>query len=181
MLYVDKREPATLRQRIVAALKGETDTRHLDTADYWIFDKDGCTLAIERKEVGDLLNSFGQGRLGAQLARMGDGFVPLLLVEGQLKVSPSGKVLLNHRETGWYHSAVQMLLFSLQARGIRVLFSAGHEETADILRILHQRGQTKCLGPTPGPAPTASDPAPPAPPAGNKSAPPVVRPDGPRQ
>jgi hypothetical protein len=55
--------------------------------------------------------------------------------------------IADNRATQFNYHAVQMLLWSLQTRGIFVLYAAGRDEFAAIVRALHNRcmNQKKCV------------------------------------
>lgn len=112
--------------------------------------------------------SLADGRVESQIGRMHEAYThPILLIEGgALEMSRpgqwvtkgnngsstacrtrGGRVVRNGRETGWHHSAVQMLLLSLQRRYPRmaVVYTKGREETADVLRVVHQRARQGCF------------------------------------
>jgi ERCC4-type nuclease len=145
-MLIDTREPKTLLNKIDAALHGDTQPLCLDSADYVIFDRDGCSLGIERKTVGDLLGSLRSGRLNAQLGRMAECYnIVVLLIEGLLNMAPDGRVTTARMKTGWSHASIQAYLWSIQAKGVRLLTTAGQAETVDLLRVLDQRGRAKCL------------------------------------
>jgi ERCC4-type nuclease len=145
LIWMDSREPQSIKLRVSAALAGDAQAVRLSDGDYLIFDNDGCTVAVERKTATDLLGSLADGRLARQLTRLKDGYIPVLLIEGILLMDPDGKVRTATFKTGWSHASVQGYLWSLLEQGVRVMFTAGMVETVDALRILHNRGLTKCL------------------------------------
>ncbi len=142
-VIIDSREPQTVQAAVLTALSPLACTRlvtALETGDFVIRDDHGCTLAIERKRVSDLLSSFRTGRLDKQLTRLRRDYTyPILLVEGEIKMNDEGKIKIKSRTTAWSHASVQMYLWSTQRSGIHVLSTHGIAETADVVRILARR------------------------------------------
>jgi ERCC4-type nuclease len=56
MLLVDDREHIPLREKIKRVIPTAEEAR-LPAADYLLFDQDGHSIGIERKEISDLLGS----------------------------------------------------------------------------------------------------------------------------
>lgn len=79
---------------------------------------------VQRKELGDLLSSAEDGRLGEQVMRMQALDRAFLVVEGQVKcLGPGGDgPLVLHRGAGreWTGRAVRGLLWSVMERGVMV-------------------------------------------------------------
>jgi ERCC4-type nuclease len=145
MIFVDDREPKELRAEIERRAGGaEVQATRLLIADFVLNDWDGCSLGIERKTASDLLSSFRSKRLERQLARLSETYSPVLLIEGVFQMNAAGRILIGRQETSWNHWAIQAYLFALQPT-IRVIYTAGHVETADVLRGLNERGKLKCL------------------------------------
>lgn len=143
MIIADYREPKPLVDLLRQMVPVEIATLH--TGDYLIIDRDGHTVGIERKAISDFLGSFGDRRLRQQLTRLRRAYRPILLLEGFYNVDQNMQIVLRKRQTGWYHLAVQMALFSIQNVGIRIIWTLGHETTVDVLRGLHQRAEKGCL------------------------------------
>lgn len=152
MIVIDSREPANLVETIRRAVPNITRAL-LPTADFAIYDMDGCGIGIERKTVLDFLQSFSSGRLVKQINRMREIYRPILLLEGQFSLAdnmrvrtmitgPNGRV--HRRDTGWHHSAIQMALLAVQREGVTVLWTPDHRGTADVLRILEKRASEGC-------------------------------------
>lgn len=166
VLYIDDREPEQLRLFAAEAVKpNPSKVQRLWSGDYMMLDKDGCALAIERKTWGDFLGSVGDGRVFNQLVRMREHYhYSVLVLEGPLIVTREGetvkniltgreqkalggRMLLAGRESTFTHALMQMTLFSIQrALPVAVLYTSGHEETADLIRIMYDRGQRECYG-----------------------------------
>lgn len=127
----------------------------LDSADFVLFDQDGHSVGIERKEVGDLLNSLGQKmasghrRLADQLERMVATYShSLLIVEGQWRYEVANHTVGSaRRPSGWLASVVFLMLWNISASGVPVLTTASREHTAEVLRILHKRSLEGCVLP----------------------------------
>lgn len=146
MIWIDSREPPTLRTKVLVACQGDGQIACLEAGDFVLFDPNGCSVGIERKSVSDLLNSLASKRLDKQLRRMADYYSHrYLLIEGALEMDPEGYIKLKRRSTHWTHASIQGYLWSLQHSGVGVLWSAGAAETVDLLRVLHQRSLVKCL------------------------------------
>lgn len=155
-VIIDSREPPVVRAAVQAALSSLRNTASLvtalETGDFVI--RDGCggitgphTVAIERKTVSDLLGSFRSGRLDKQLTRLRRDYTyPILLIEGEVKMTDQGKVRVKSRATSWSHASVQMFLWSVQRTGVDVLHTHDIAATADIVRILARRaGEDGCV------------------------------------
>lgn len=79
---VDTREPAELRTKLMEI---GWEQRALECGDYWFFDNNYKKVGIERKEVGDFIQSVGD-RLTNQLERCLDHYdTVILLLEGNWK------------------------------------------------------------------------------------------------
>lgn len=167
-LFIDSRESPAVRHFVESAVYPATaQTIKLDCADFLVMDNcpEGHSLGIERKTVTDLLASLGSTRLRSQLGRMASRYThPVLLIEGYMAMSKpgqivreartckeyvtkGGKVLRGANETGWSHAAVQMALFSVQRNypELAVFWCYSRAETADVVRVLYQRGMKGCF------------------------------------
>jgi ERCC4-type nuclease len=149
MLTLDTREPMDIVAAVHLAIPEMYITdKALKTGDVVMTDKCGCTVAIERKATPDLLGSIASGRLKAQAERLKRDFdYPILVIQGQFMLGAEGHTIANNRDTGFNYHAVQMLLWSLQTQGIFVMYAAGREEYAAIIRALHNRcmNSRKCV------------------------------------
>lgn len=148
-------------QRIVQqTVAVETWVDAYDSGDYIMADKDECLLAVERKTWGDLVGSITGGRLFRQLERMQDTYdYSVLMIEGKLEVSiegqalpdqvrcKGGRLILGGQESNCTNGFVQMTLFSLQRQyPLNVMLSSGIQDTANLIRVLYERGQKECYG-----------------------------------
>jgi ERCC4-type nuclease len=154
VLFIDSREPPTLRQLVRRAVEAPSQVITLDSGDYMMLDKDGCSMAIERKTWSDLLGSITDGRLFDQLARMDrDYHYSVLMIEGVLEITRAGagrlggRVLIGREESKYTHAFIQMTLLSLQRRlAVSVLHTPALPESIDLIRIIYDRGQRECYG-----------------------------------
>lgn len=148
-MLMDTREPKSLQLAVRAALGDRVQIVCLHQADFMLTDKCGCSIGIERKTISDFLNSLRTGRLDDQLTRVATGYLPVILIEGTLRTrpNPTGKGRhVTHGGTGaWSLGSLQMKLWTLQQLGARLIWSSGHEDTADTLRVLVERSDKNCL------------------------------------
>ncbi len=119
-LLVDSREPEWIAQALIS--RGwAVEIVELPSADYLHIRQDGETIAIERKTASDLLNSLSSGRLSEQLRHARDRYsLPVLLIEGDLRMDPDGVLRADGRRTGWQYAAVEGALAVVQLAGILV-------------------------------------------------------------
>lgn len=146
MIILDSREPMDLQANLICTLgQPNVTVRAIPTGDVLMFDHDGCSVAIERKTIGDLINSFTSGRLDAQLGRLSALSYPILLVEGRFRADKRGKVLIgSSKTTDMGYAALQAKLWSIQRRlGIAVLYTQSHDDTVAVVKMLHTRCQRK--------------------------------------
>ena len=162
MIILDSREPLDLQANMLCTIGPEYVTvAAIPTGDILMFDTDGCSVAIERKAVGDLINSLTSGRLDAQLGRLSQMTYPILLVEGRFRADARGKVLIgSSRTTDMGYAALQAKLWSVQRRlGVAILYTQSHDDTVAVVRMLHNRCLRKeCINTTSRTAPTGDVP-----------------------
>lgn len=148
-LLMDTREPEHLRYLMQKAFGDRLDVCTLHQADYVITDVCGCCLGIERKRISDFLQSLKTGRLYKQIDRVATAYLPVLLIEGIARTHPSPtgshRVIASGGTGAWSLGALQMAIWSMQERGVRVTWTFGHEETVDTLRVLLQRADRRCV------------------------------------
>ena len=135
--------------------------RHLDTADYALWDKCGHSLGIERKAGGDLTNSLnnksrqanGNVRLLNQIVRLKKEYTyPALLLEGTqgyypftlAEAGPGGNWGLNGI-TGWNWLSMQMMIWSWEQDGYKIFWTPNMQATVELLRGLNNRAETGCV------------------------------------
>lgn len=156
MLFIDSREKANIKT-LVASVVTPSHVMALSCADFLLYDKDGHSLGIERKTAADLLSSLGatmangNHRIDDQLDRMAEAYTHrLLVVEGWPEFNRiTRKVSTPSRETGWYHSSLQMRVWSLLTTTDTSMLPTGDKwATADLLRTLHNRSLKGCCLPS---------------------------------
>jgi len=124
MIIADEREEVV--PQLLSRLGVEVKIERLECGDYLL-----PSFIIERKRVGDLLNSIKSGRIFSQLSRCAEfassnNLAPLLLIEGPIReIEKRGMV-----------NAVSGFLLILQFSGFKVLFSPSPLATASILKSL---------------------------------------------
>jgi ERCC4-type nuclease len=147
MLLVDDREHIPLREKIQRAIP-TAEAARLPAADYLLFDQDGHSIGIERKEISDLLGSLANNKVGRQVQSLLQFDRGILLIEGQWKAEIDGKMRVHGRLVGWRAQSVQAILLALQEQtGVKVLHTANHEETVVVLKMLEKRGEAGCFWP----------------------------------
>jgi ERCC4-type nuclease len=166
MIWIDSREPDLMQGLVTSAIGPEhVSVLFLKAADYVIFDRDNTALGIERKTIGDFLHSLASrerhpeglgdwvyGRFDKQVARMVEHYDQYaLLLEGEYSMNAYGHIRFDRtsrgwdRQTKWSHAAIQARIWSLQEHGFKFIWTHSPGETADTLRVLHQRAQEKGL------------------------------------
>lgn len=82
----------------------------------------GRWVGVQRKEVGDLLASVEDGRLGVQVSQMADLDVACLVVEGQLRWTMDGELMAGSwsPRRRWTRSAVTKILWGVAREGVLV-------------------------------------------------------------
>jgi ERCC4-type nuclease len=150
LLLMDSREPGDLKAKMLKVFGDRLQVCFLDHADYILTDKDGQCLGIERKRLGDFLQSMKIGRLEDQMGRIFGDLLPCLLLEGTARTVPSAtgghRVLITGGSGNWSLGSLQMKLWSLQERGTRIIWTAGQEETVDTLKCLQMKADQTGLG-----------------------------------
>jgi ERCC4-type nuclease len=98
----------------------------LATGDFLWLTKKFKAVCIERKTVSDLLSSLagrqenGKARAVNQLTRLREFDHPVLLIEGTMSMTSTGKVRADGRLTSWAWDAVDNFLLTVQQSGITV-------------------------------------------------------------
>lgn len=151
MLVIDSREYAPLRARVLETIS-TAQVEYLHAGDYLIFDQDGHSIGIERKEINDLLHSLAQdGKLKRQLNSLRQYDRGILLIEGHHFVEKGGKLRVHGKLRAWQPQSVQAILLALQEQTeAKVLHTANFDETLLVLRMLEKRGETGCFWPEKG-------------------------------
>lgn len=145
MLLIDDREPSDLRTAITLAIP-QAQVERLAVSDFLLFDEDGHSIGIERKEIKDLINSIARRKLKRQLSALAQFDRGILLVEGHWKVKQDGSLWVHERRSGWAPQSIQAILLALQEQtGVKVLHTANHNETILTIRMLERRAEAGCF------------------------------------
>lgn len=145
MLVVDSREYGPLRARVLEAIP-TAQVEYLPSGDYLFFDQDGHSLAIERKEIKDLLHSLAQRKLKRQLQGLAQFDRGILLIEGNWTVKPNGTLFVHNVRSSWQPQSIQAILLAVQEQtGAKVLHVANFTETILTLRMLERRAEAGCF------------------------------------
>jgi len=138
-LLVDVYEPEYFRQ----GLADIGTVVALPTGDYVWQDAGGKSVAIERKDTGDLLTSFNNGRLTDQLQRMVAEYdFPFLLIEGVISQDSSGliKIWQNGGQLSreFPYSMIQLMLVEAQLSGAILVNSTSKASSLTMIRKLYE-------------------------------------------
>jgi ERCC4-type nuclease len=145
VLIVDNREHGPLRRRLLAEIPGSQETK-LPASDYLLFDQDGHSIGIERKEIKDLLNSIARNKVKRQVQSLAQFDRGILLIEGRWNVKKDGSLWVHEHRSGWQPQSIQAILLALQEQtGVKVLHTTNFEETLLTLRMLERRGEKGCF------------------------------------
>lgn len=91
----------------------------------------GRKIGVQRKAVSDFVGSVIDGRLSKEVGQMRQLAVRALILEGPLVWSCDGAWM--GRGFRWDHARHDQAVFSLQAEGIWVLRSDGHQDTIRLI------------------------------------------------
>jgi ERCC4-type nuclease len=145
VLLVDNREPLDLRTAIKESIP-QAQVERMAASDYLIFDEDGHSIGIERKEIKDLINSISQRKLKRQLESLSQFDRGILLIEGHWNVERDGSLCVHNKRSGWTPQSIQAILLALQEQtGVKVLHTANYNDTILTLRMLERRGEAGCF------------------------------------
>lgn len=97
----------------------------------------GGHLGVQRKEIKDLLASLGDGRLAEQLMKMRQLAQGLLLVEGKIRWTNDGEMMVQFGR-GLNRASWRGLLWSARRLGIWVDYTDSIQDTADYLVALEK-------------------------------------------
>ena len=139
MILMDIYEPAVIQKLIEE--EGEEVTRiPLPHGDYQFYGHEGLCILVERKAIGDLLKSLGEGRLQKQLRDMltQENTETVLLVEGYWSATDDHRIRYKGGISKWNLSSVMNFLLSVQLEGVRLMFSPHQYGTAHLLVKMHQ-------------------------------------------
>lgn len=144
VLIIDNREQRAWRERVLEMIPDATVDR-LAASDYLLFDQDGHSIGIERKEITDLLRSMTERKMKRQLESLSQFDQGILVIEGHWTVR-DGNLHVGSKRPGWRPQSVQAILLSLQEQtGVKVLHTANYEETILVLRMLNNRAEKGCF------------------------------------
>jgi ERCC4-type nuclease len=147
VLIIDSREYGPLKKRALAAIP-DSQVEFLHAGDYLLFDQDGHSIGIERKEIKDLLGSLAQNKLKRQLDSLRQYDRGILLIEGHWLVLKDGTLCVHNKRSAWQPASIQAILLALQEQtGAKVLHTANYDETLITLRMLDKRGERGCFWP----------------------------------
>lgn len=94
---------------------------------------------IQRKELGDLLASVRDGRLGRQLREMAQLKFAMVVVEGRPRFSMDGELIGSerHGQNGrpWTRKQLKGVMWSIQNRGVWVDGTENLAETVDLVQM----------------------------------------------
>lgn len=118
----------------------------LPTGDYVWIGIHGESIGIERKDSGDLLNSFQNGRLTDQLSRLITEYTwPILLIEGSITPTHDGFCKINYGDgyqiRSFRYTTVESMLLEAQLAGIFVVRSANKLTTIHMIKALYEFSQ----------------------------------------
>lgn len=99
----------------------------------FLFSAHGRWVAIQRKEIKDLLASVADGRLGTEVAQIQLAHHRILIVEGDIRWSSDGILLGRDFGQQWTRKQFRGLLWSVRAKGIWVEFT---DDVADTIATL---------------------------------------------
>ncbi|MEX2721991.1 MAG: DEAD/DEAH box helicase [Candidatus Wukongarchaeota archaeon] len=128
-VIIDTQELSSTVAKALARLDLKIQVKRLSVGDYVVSDR----VAIERKEVGDFLNSITDGRLFQQIIDLKNSFSkPILLLEGEELYS---KKAINPQAI---YGAIASIAIDF---GIPILWSKSGEESALIISTIARREQ----------------------------------------
>lgn len=125
-IVIDSREPHWVQQLTFGGVP--VAVAMLEAGDVMIATDDNKIVLVERKTADDLLNTIKDGRLFPQAAKM-KAVSPwcYLVITGEL-TQHHGKVMTDHRITGWNWDSVQGALLTAQELGVGVIFADDFEQ-----------------------------------------------------
>lgn len=159
MIIADSREPKELLE-MVGTLTPIT-VQMLEVGDYLWYDVDGCCIIVERKEIGDFLNSVVDGRLEDQATRLkAAADIPVMLREGmpfsinnkihyvkQMKQWRDGVRMAPERATDFNTASLLGQQWALAySAGLVMLTTSSMQETAMMLSIAYNSSQKEHHG-----------------------------------
>lgn len=118
----------------------------LPTGDYVWAGIHGESIGIERKDSGDLLNSFQNGRLADQLSRLITEYTwPILLIEGSIVPTHDGFCKINYGDgyqiRNFRYTTIESMLLEAQLSGVFIVRSANKITTVNLIKALYEFSQ----------------------------------------
>lgn len=147
-MFVAPTEPAALRALGIVNMLPE---RH--GVDF-LWPCQGSWAGVQRKEIGDLLNSAQDGRLGKELAQMTALVHKWVLIEGTIRFGPDGSLMAGRGFVDWTRAKWEGLLAAIQESGCKITMSADVRDTARVIGVLKKWAAKKrhgSLSTRPGP------------------------------
>jgi ERCC4-type nuclease len=97
----------------------------------------GIRFGVQRKEVGDLLNSVADGRLRKEVDQIrGSGTRGVLVVEGDVRWGADGKMIKKYGEV-WNKDRWYGLMVGVQMEGVWVVHTRTMTDTLHFIRSFH--------------------------------------------
>ncbi len=139
VIIVDTREKGSGVPEYIQELGGVVRYKQLTVADYVLSEE----CAVERKRVGDFINSLFSGRLFDQALRLSEVYkIPILVVEGNFAEA----VEYTPRSRSLWGAIASLCLGS----NIRVFYTLNERQTAELLYTIAKKRR---YGPLRGPIP----------------------------
>lgn len=120
----------------------------------FLFAAHGRWVAIQRKEISDLLASVADGRIAKEVAQIQLAHHRILIVEGMVRWSSDGVLIGKGFGQQWTKKQFRGLLWSVRAKGIWVERTDDSSDTIETLRWLESwfgRDKHSTLDRRPGP------------------------------
>lgn len=131
-MFVAPTEPVALKK--LATKVTMLPERH--GVDY-IWPCQGTWAGVQRKELGDLLNSAQDGRLRKELAQMSALIHKWVVIEGSIRFDGNGDLAVPYRGgTRWTRPKWEALLAAIQEAGAKISLSGSVADTARLLPVL---------------------------------------------
>lgn len=99
-------------------------------------------VGVQRKEVGDLLSSVRDGRLGMQLRQMAPLKMCMVMIEGKIRWSTDGELLFQGQAgrgqaagRPWTRKQLAGVLWSIQSKGAFLYFTESLVETVGAVQM----------------------------------------------
>lgn len=123
----------------------------------------GCDVAwrahgewwgVQRKELKDLIQSIGDGRLAREIAQMKHLPLPMILIEGKIHFDAQDNLMWNSRGQTITREQWRKILLSIRDHGIHVDFTQNSLDTSQYVSMLAKwstKGKHQSLIRRPGP------------------------------